>query len=91
MLVAADIVILTARRIRRLRTNGCENRAIYSSCGAVAGNGAPNVGVPAGEFQRWALMGIINSSEWKPTAAQRRSKTFACPPEVIWLEVGTVI
>jgi hypothetical protein len=61
MLVAADIVILTARRIRRLRTNGCENKDIYSSCGAVAG--AANVGVPAGEFQRLALMGIINSNE----------------------------
>jgi hypothetical protein len=76
MLVAADIVILTAMRIRCLRTNGCENRAIYSSCGEVAGNRAPNVSVPAGEVQRLALMGIIDCSEWKPTAAQVRSKTF---------------
>lgn len=76
MLVAADIVILTARRIRCLRTNGRENRAIYSSCGAVAGNDAPNVGVPAGELQRLALMGTIDSGEWRLTATQGRSETF---------------
>jgi hypothetical protein len=41
-------------------------QAIDLPCGAVAGNDLPNVGVAAGELQRLALMGIVDTDEWRP-------------------------
>ena len=53
MLVAADIAILTAKRIRCLRTNGCENKAIYPSYG----------GLPGTVHRTWASL-LANSNGW---------------------------